>query len=177
MKLNVTVFGTALVILSAIGPCFTLPAAGATNLGRKVELANKPDGKPHFGVQYMSGRDAFVAITFAVKGNQLIASPMGTVTPSFWAIADKSTGNIATTWQPTLLNGSSFTAAATVAMTLSVPSVSASAVAKNLKQAVIVLSLNTAGSPSSNAYIDVAELCANNPGQFVDLNSGSSGCP
>lgn len=146
-------------------------------LGRKLELSKKPNGKPVVGVQFTTTAPQIVAITFSVKGSQLVGNVAAPTSPSFWALVNKETMSQLTDWQATGIGTSYIDPNSNVALTVSVSNQNqASSVVKTLAKSVLVLSLNTVNAPVPTVYLDLSELCALNPDQILNLDTFETGC-
>lgn len=152
-------------------------ASSNVYFGQKLEMVKQPNGKPKFGMQYTTSEPKMLAITFSVKGYQLVGSHRAPIVQSFWAMLDKKSISQLSDWVPTRLTSTVIDPGSTVAMTVEMSNPNqVTQVLKSLSNSVLVLSLNSSMPPMPNVYLDLSELCNFNPDQFLNLDTLQTGC-
>lgn len=152
-------------------------AAKTPDLGRKISILRSADGRWQFGVQFGQALGTFVAMTGAVRGDQLVGTQNEVIGPVIMAFFDKTSGRLLAPWEPRAFGGGLATPSSTQAFTLAATDrEQVATIIKSLRNVAVVLSLKN-NSPVPTVYIDLGELCESSPDSFIDLDSGRTGCP
>lgn len=155
-----------MVLLSLI----TSVARADVNLGKKVDFAVSGT-KPVFGIQMTSN---LMAITFSIDGNAL--SQGKNVSKVQIRFADKTTGE----YLSDLIvvgdfpNGTIFAGAQ--AFTTSVTGVDALKVQSMLKTSAMLIGVKDGENNIFAGYVDLGQYCTSDKSQFLNIESGATGC-
>jgi hypothetical protein len=144
--------------------------------GQSISPSKDATGSLQFGIQFAPSSN-MVAITFSVKGSDLVGSSASSIAPAQWAIFDKTNGTTMTSWG-TLTNMTGLVDPTSVqAFTLAVRASEAAEVSKSLKNAVLAIAINDGSqSPAPTQLIDLGDLCAKAPEKFLNLDTFNQGC-
>ena len=156
----------------------TSSASAAFLDATKIDVLKNQRGSPAFGLQYSRRPRPVVAITFSVKGNQLVGTKASPIDPTYWAIVNKHTGVLVTPWSNTEFGGGYVTPDASEAFSFSIDGPPAAAVLNDMRKMALALSIkNTVADLKPTVYLDLDDLCNSAADGFIDLDHGRSGCP
>lgn len=158
-------------VLASLFILISVVARAETDFGPKLEFYTK-NNKPQFGIQmYEEGLSA----TITVSGNDISKNkPVKFVAIQF---ADKTTGNPISDQMIVSDFGHSVNLTGSQAFTASVTGESATKIQSQLKNSVLLITTYNLDVPVFSGYVDLSNYCTIAKDNFIDLDSGSSGCP
>jgi hypothetical protein len=146
----------------------------------KLEVLKNKNGQSVFGLQYVKRPQPVVAISFLVRGNQLVGTTASPIAPAYWAIMNKETGALITSWVDTKFGIGYISPDVEAGFSLSVEGDQAASFlsdVSNIRTMALVLSLkNPTQNLKPTVYLDLGDLCNSDPDEFSDLDQGRSGC-
>lgn len=154
---------------------FTQPAF-ANDLGRQVNIFSDNAG-PRFSTVFAYDTDTVWTMTLSLWGRDL--APDMSMKSLAWRLLDSRTGQFINQWTTTVNNPSPVMYPGTIAFSWDLRQARNEVMAAihalpNLK---VLLSVNgDLAAPTATHFIDLGAYCSSNPGNFINLTTGGSGC-